>query len=135
MAYQYMPKIFNDPPQNISAPSPSYILNVRSLNWKSQFFFITKHINTNDVFCFNFAKIFFSNRKPNPIIIKIINTFFIFPCNSFCMYFYWLTCLKWHHEKHFWSLFLMSISTFFDFLIQQVILCKNFPIMVYNLKR
>ena len=89
MAYQYMPKIFNDPPQNISAPSPSYILNVRSLNWKSQFFFITKHINTNDVFCFNFAKIFFSNRKPNPIIIKIINKFFIFPCNSFCMYFYW----------------------------------------------
>ena len=30
MAPQYMPKIFHDPHKNL--PSPSYILNVRSLN-------------------------------------------------------------------------------------------------------
>ena len=32
MAHQYMPKIFHDPPQKLSAPPPFYILNVRSLN-------------------------------------------------------------------------------------------------------
>ena len=30
MAHQYMPKIFHDPHKN--PPSPSYILNARSLN-------------------------------------------------------------------------------------------------------
>ena len=61
---------------------------VWNVNWKSQFVFITKHVNANVVFCFNLAKIFFSHRKFNSIIIKIINKFFIFFCNSFWMYFY-----------------------------------------------
>ena len=37
MAHQYMPKIFHDPPQKSSDP-PSYILNVRSLMQKPDFF-------------------------------------------------------------------------------------------------
>ena len=48
-------------------------------------------------FCFNFAKkffglakIFFSNRKLNPIIIKIIKKLFIIFCSTFWMYFYWI---------------------------------------------
>ena len=59
-----------------------------NVNWKCQFVFITKHVNANIVLFFNLAKIFFSHRKPNPIIIKIINKFFTLPCNSFWMYFY-----------------------------------------------
>ena len=53
-----------------------------------QIVFITKHVNANVVLFFNLAKIFFSHRKPNPIIIKLINRLFMFPCNSFCMYVY-----------------------------------------------
>ena len=56
---------------------------VWNVNWKSQFIFIIKHVNANIVLFSNLAKIFFSHRKPNPIIIKIISKFFIFPCNSF----------------------------------------------------
>ena len=61
---------------------------ISNINWKSQFALKTKHVNLNIVFYFNLANIFFWNRKPNPIIIKIISKFFIFPCNSFWMYFY-----------------------------------------------
>ena len=56
--------------------------------WKRQLVFITKHVSPNFVLFFNLAKIFFSHRKFSSIIIKIINKFFIFPCNSFWVYFY-----------------------------------------------
>ena len=56
---------------------------VWNVNWKSQFIFIIKHVNANIVLFSNLAKIIFSHRKHNPIIIKIISKFFIFPCNSF----------------------------------------------------
>ena len=61
-----------------------------NVNWKSQPIFVPTHINANVVFCFNLAKIFFSYRKLNSIIIKIINKFFIFQCKSFSVYFYWI---------------------------------------------
>ena len=64
-----------------------------NVNWKSQFVFITIQINANVVFRFNIAKIFFSNRKPNPIIIKIISKLLLIFCNSFWMYFYRKTSL------------------------------------------
>ena len=90
-----------------------------NINWKSQFVSIIIYINANIVLPFNLAKIFFSHRKFNPNIIKIISKLSVILCNSF--------------EKHFWSLFLRLISPFFGLLIQQVILCKNFLIMVYKL--
>ena len=88
----------------------SLILNV---DWKNLPTFITKHINANIVLRFNFTKIFFSHRKLNSNMIKIISKFFaILPslptfavlhhchfaiiskffaiCNSFRMYFYWI---------------------------------------------
>ena len=46
-------------------------------DWKNQLILITKHINANVVFCFNFAKILFSHRKFNSIIIKITHKLFI----------------------------------------------------------
>ena len=52
----------------------NFDLKCRLENW---LVFITKHVNANVVFCFNFAKILFSNGKPNSIIIKILNKFFI----------------------------------------------------------
>ena len=59
-----------------------------NVNWKNQLIFITKHVNANIVLFFNLAKIFFSHRKKlNSMTIKIINKVFIFPCNSFWMYF------------------------------------------------
>ena len=60
---------------------------ILDMNGKSQLIFITIHINANILFRFNLAKIFFSHRKSNSIIIKIIIKFFIFLCNSFWMYF------------------------------------------------
>ena len=58
------------------------------VDWKSWVVFITKHINANVAFPFNFTKIFSSHRKLSPIIIKIISKLFISLCNSFSMYFY-----------------------------------------------
>ena len=49
---------------------------IRDMNWKNQLVFITIHINANVVFCFNLAKIFFSHRKFNSIIIKTISKLF-----------------------------------------------------------
>ena len=60
------------------------------VKWKSQFVFITKHVNANIVLFFNLGKIFFSHRKFNSILIKIINKLFVILCNSFRMYFYWI---------------------------------------------
>ena len=59
-----------------------------NINWKNQFSFITKHVNTNVVLFLNHAKIFSPHRKPTFIIIKIISKFFVILCNSFWMYFY-----------------------------------------------
>ena len=105
-----------------------------NVDWKNQLVFIAIQANANVVFRFNLAKSFYSNRKPNLIIIKIINKLFILLCNSVWMHFTGLICLTWHHKEHFWSLFLMLISPFLDFLIQQVIFHKNFLIMDYKLK-
>ena len=82
------------------------------VNWKSQLVFITTHIIANIVFCLNLGKIFFTNRKLNSIIIKIISKFFVILCNSFWMCFMALICLTWHHQRYFWSLFFMLISPF-----------------------
>ena len=74
-------------------------------NWKSQFVFITKHVNANVVFYFDIAKVFFSHRKINFIIIMIINKYLSsHVILSVCM-FTGLICLTWHQRKHFWSLF------------------------------
>ena len=59
-----------------------------NVNGKSQFVFITIHINANIILFSILLKSFFSHSKFNSIIIKIISKFFIFPCNSFWMYFY-----------------------------------------------
>ena len=59
-----------------------------NINWKSQFVFITIYINANNVLFFSLAKIFFSYRETNPIIIKIISQLFIILCNSLWMYIY-----------------------------------------------
>ena len=61
-----------------------------NVNWKSQLVFITIHINANVAFLFNLAKIFLSQRKLNPVIIKIISKLFIGLSNSFWMSFYWI---------------------------------------------
>ena len=60
-----------------------------NVNCKNQFIFVTKYVNVNIIFRFNLTKIFFSRRKLNLIIIKIIIKFYIFSCNSFWTYFYW----------------------------------------------
>ena len=106
-----------------------------NINWKTQLVFITIHINPNTFFHFNLAKIFFSYRKLNSIIIKIINKYFIFSRNSFLMYFCWIKMSNMTPKKRFLSLFLMLISPFLDLLTQQLILCKEFLIMIYKLKR
>ena len=87
-----------------------------NVNWKSQLVFITKHVSANVVLRFNFIKIIFSQRKPNPIIIKTISKPSIFSCILSGSIFTGLICLTWHHKKHFWSLFLMLISPFFELL-------------------
>ena len=102
---------------------------IRNANWKSQLVFITKHIDTNVVFCFNLPKIFFSHTKLNPSIIKIISKLVI------SLYiFTGLICLTWHHKKKILSLFLMLISPLLDFLIRQATFHKDFLIMAYKLK-
>ena len=100
---------------------------------KSQFVFITIHINTNVVFRFNFANILFINRKFNFIIIKIISQFFILLCNSFYI-FEGLRCLTWQQRKYFWSLCSCWLVLVLNFLIQLAFLHTNFLIMVYKLK-
>ena len=50
-----------------------------NVDWKNKLIFIRKHVTANSVPFFNLPKIFFSQRKFNPIIIKIISKFFIFP--------------------------------------------------------
>ena len=47
-----------------------------NVNWKSHLVFIAKHVNANVVLFFNLPKIFFSHRKFNSIILKIISKFF-----------------------------------------------------------
>ena len=55
--------------------------------------FITKKIDANVAFRFNFTKIVFQHRKFNSIIVKIVNKLLIFLRNSFWMYFYWINML------------------------------------------
>ena len=105
-------------------------LLIWNIDWKNSPIFITKCINAN-VFFFNLANIFFSHRKLNFIIMQIISKFFVILSNSFWMYFYWINM---PNIAHFWSLFLMLISPFSNFLIQQVGLCKNVLIIAYKLK-
>ena len=106
-----------------------------NINWKTQLVFITIHFNPNTFFHFNLAKIFFSYRKLNSTIIKIINKYFIFSRNSFLLYFCWIKMSNMTPKKRFLSLFLMLISPFLDLLTQQLILRKEFLIMIYKLKR
>ena len=79
---------------------------IRNANWKSQLVFITKHIDTNVAFCFHLPKIFFSHRKLNPSIIKIISKLFI----SLCIFTGWI-CLTWRHkiffDHYFWCLLVL----------------------------
>ena len=98
-----------------------------NVNWKSQFVFITKHVNANVVLFLNLAKTFFSHRKFNSIIIKIINKIFIFFCDSFWMYFYRINMPYMTPYKIFLIVILNS-------LILQAIPHNNFLIMVFKLK-
>ena len=97
------------------------------VNWKNHLIFITKHVNVNIVLFFNLAKIFFSNSKSNPIIVKIISKFFIFSRNFFWMYFYRISVSNMTSKKRF---LIMLISSFLNFLILQTISHKNLQIMV-----
>ena len=59
-----------------------------NVDWKNELIFVTKYVNANVAFCFNLAKIFFSHRKLNPTIIKIISKLFIILYNYFWICFY-----------------------------------------------
>ena len=61
-----------------------------NVNSKTQFILTTIHVNANVLLFLSLAKIFFSHRKFNPIIIKTISKFFIVLCDSFWMYFFWI---------------------------------------------
>ena len=97
----------------------------------SYFTFIAKNIDANVAFHFKFTKFFFWHRKFHSIIIKIINKFFNFLRISFWMYFYWvnmpnMTPKKIIFDQYFWCWLVL----FLNFLIQQVILCDNFQLLV-----
>ena len=96
----------------------NFKLLIWNVDWKGLLVLVTKNFNANIVFLFNFIKIFFLHRKFHSIIIKIINKFFIHLCNFFWTYFYGINIPNMTSKKTFWSLFLMSVSPFLDFLIQ-----------------
>ena len=81
-----------------------------------QIIFITKHIAANIISLFNLIEIFFRERKLNAFIIKIINHIFICFYYSFRIYFNGFKCLIWHQSKHLFSLFLILIKPFVEFL-------------------
>ena len=80
-----------------------------NVNWKNQPILVTKHVNGNVVLFFNLAEIFFLHREFNSIITSFLSSRVII---SGCIL-TGLIWLIWHHKKHFWSLFLMLISSFF----------------------
>ena len=104
------------------------------VNWKSQTIFVTKHVNANVVFCFNLAKIFFSHKKLNFILIEILSKFFTFTHNSFWMYFCGINMPNMHHKNIFDPYFWCWLAHFLDFLILQALSHKNSLIMVGKLK-
>ena len=85
------------------------------MNRKSQFILITKNIDTNVVFRFNFTK-FFRYRKFNSFIIKVINKLFIFLFNSFWMYFYWVNMSYVTPKKTFLTVVFNFNQSFLGFL-------------------
>ena len=97
-----------------------------NVNWKNQLVFVTKHINANIIFCFNLSKIFFSHRKSNPIIITIINKLIIILRNSFWISFYKINMPNMTPKKTLLTVIFDVVSCFLDFLIQQVIVHKNY---------
>ena len=109
---------------------------ISNVDRKKQLIFITKHNNANAIFCLNLSKIFFSHRKPNAIVIKIIKKFFLSSrvILSGCIL-TGLICLTKHHKKHFDHYSWCLLAFFWNFSIQQVMLCKKFLLMVFKLKR
>ena len=95
-------------------------------NWKSQFVFITKHINARIKFPTGNSILSQSRSLASFLSSRVILSECIFTG---------LIRLTWHRKNTFDLYFWCWLVLFWDFLILQAILHKNSLIMVYKLKR
>ena len=83
---------------------------------KSQFVFVTKQINTNVFFVSISLKFFSHTGNSIPSQLRLLARFWSAWVTLSGYIFTGLIWLTWHHKKRFCSLFLMSISPFFELL-------------------
>ena len=89
-----------------------HIMWLAFISYKEQIYRIFKFLISN--VDWKQQLVFITNRKLNPIIIKVINKFLPFSVILSGCIFTELIYLTWHYKKYFWSLFFMLISPFFE---------------------